>query len=847
MSKELPSGNELPEADVTNDSDAPQPTEEWASSTVKPGQEIGRYTLREKIGEGGMGEVWDAKQAEPVKRRVALKLIKAGMDSKAVLKRFEQERQALALMDHPNIARVLDGGLTQIGQPYFVMELVSGKPLDEFCDEAKLSLEQRLELFVPVCQAVQHAHHKGIVHRDLKPSNIIVTVIDGHPVPKIIDFGLAKAFGNGLSQDTMTQFGTVVGTLEYMSPEQANYSGNDIDTRTDIYSLGVILYEVLTGLRPIDAARLKKAALTEMVRIIREEEPSKPSTRLSSDGTLPSVAALRKTEPSKLMALLRGELDWLVMKCLEKDRERRYETANALLRDIQRYLSDEPVEARPASTGYRLQKFLQRNKGPAIAASLLLVSLLVGIAGTTWGLFEAQEQTANAIKAKEEAEQISQFLTDVFKSPDPTRDGHEIRVVELLEVAAEKLEDDLAEQPARRAVYQEMLATTYSSLGLDEKALPLQELAYDYYLSTIGPKNETTLRVLNYLANYYYGSGQRDKGMEMKERVLKLRQEVLGPEHLDTLGTMNRLAYNYISTGRLEQALKYSEKVYPIRLQRLGPEDLETLSAMSVLAMVYMRVGQREKGLQLHKECVDLASKHHGQEHRSTLAWTTNLAAAYFELGHFEEALELREKVLPLKKKVLGPQHPHTFIAMRRLADSYRQAGRFDKAIELRKEVLDVNRELHGPQHRNSISALNALAWALATSPDQTGNYRKAESAVELARQACDLRPNYGSYENTLGTALYRAQQWQDAIETLNQSIEHGSDSPDNWLFLAMANWQLDRKEQAREWYRKALTWRKESPVSAELQTFFDEAAKLIPDETNFESADVPSGQKPLE
>jgi eukaryotic-like serine/threonine-protein kinase len=361
---------------------------------VEPGAAIaGRYTLQEKIGEGGMGEVWVAKQTEPVKRKVALKLIKTGMDSKAVLQRFEQERQALALMDHPNIARVLDGGLTPTGQPFFAMELVNGLPLTRFCDEAKLTPRQRLELFVPICQAVQHAHQMGIVHRDLKPANILVTRIDGRPVPKVIDFGVAKATSGKLTDESLsTQFGAVVGTLEYMSPEQAVFSGEDIDTRADIYSLGVILYELLTGLRPIEAKRLKKAALTEMIRIIREEEPSKPSTRLSTDEARPSLAALRQTEPRKLMALLRGELDWVVMKCLDKQRDGRYETANGLARDLQRYLADEPVEARPPSAGYRFKKFVRRNKGQVIAACLVLLTLVGGIVGTTLGLFEARRQ-----------------------------------------------------------------------------------------------------------------------------------------------------------------------------------------------------------------------------------------------------------------------------------------------------------------------------------------------------------------------------------------------------------------------------------------------------------------------
>ncbi len=379
------------------------------ASTAEPDILIaGRYKLVEKIGEGGMGEVWVAKQSEPVKRKVALKLIKTGMDSRAVLARFEQERQALAMMDHPNIARVLDGGITPSGQPFFVMELVNGLALTKFCDEARLAPKERLELFVSICQAVQHAHQKGIVHRDLKPANILVTIIDGKPVPKVIDFGVAKATGGKLTDESMsTQFGAMIGTLEYMSPEQAGFSGVDVDTRADIYSLGVILYELLTGLRPIDAKRLKNAALTEMIRIIREVEPSKPSTRLSTDESFPSMAALRQTEPRKLMAMLRGELDCLVMKCLEKHRDRRYDTASGLARDIQRYLANEPVEARPPSASYRLSKFLRRNKGPVVAAALVLLTLLAGIAGTTFGLIRAEQRRVEALAQRGIAEKAS--------------------------------------------------------------------------------------------------------------------------------------------------------------------------------------------------------------------------------------------------------------------------------------------------------------------------------------------------------------------------------------------------------------------------------------------------------
>jgi len=354
------------------------------------GSPIGPYKLLQEIGTGGMGVVWMAEQTRPVQRKVALKIIKAGMDSRQVLARFEAERQALALMDHPNIAKVFDGGATAAGRPFFVMELVKGQPITQYCDEHRLTPRQRLELFVPVCQAIQHAHQKGIIHRDVKPSNVLVAPYDGKPVVKVIDFGVAKATGQRLTEKTLfTELGAVVGTLEYMSPEQAELNNQDIDTRSDIYALGVLLYELLTGSTPLTRQQLKQAAFSEMLRLIREEEPPKPSTRLSdSKDSLPSISAQRHTEPAKLTKLVRGELDWIVMKALEKDRNRRYETANGFAQDLQRYLADEPVQACPPSAWYRFHKFTQRHKaGLRIAAAAALV-LLLAIAGVSWALWD---------------------------------------------------------------------------------------------------------------------------------------------------------------------------------------------------------------------------------------------------------------------------------------------------------------------------------------------------------------------------------------------------------------------------------------------------------------------------
>jgi serine/threonine protein kinase len=376
---------------------------EGTSESVRegPGSHIGPYKLLQQIGEGGMGVVYMAEQTEPVRRKVALKIIKPGMDSAQVVARFEAERQALAMMDHLNIAKVFDARMTESGRPYFVMELVYGVPITKFCDENRLTPRQRLELFVPVCQAIQHAHTKGVIHRDVKPSNILVTMYDGKPVPKVIDFGVAKATEQPLTEKTMfTQFGTFVGTIEYMSPEQAEMSGLGVDTRSDVYSLGVLLYELLTGTTPLERQRLREAALHEVLRLIREEEPPRPSVRLSSSDNLPGIAAARKTEPARLSRLIRGEIDWIVMKCLEKDRTRRYETASGLARDVERYLSDEPVEACPPSTSYRLQKFAHKHQAAFAIAFAFAVLLLAGTAVSSWLAYRATraEQEADAAR-----------------------------------------------------------------------------------------------------------------------------------------------------------------------------------------------------------------------------------------------------------------------------------------------------------------------------------------------------------------------------------------------------------------------------------------------------------------
>src|SRR5438309_536232 len=393
-----------------------RPDGEQTAAYAPTGEQVGaviagRYKRLEQIGEGGMSTVWVAEQTQPVRRKVALKLIKAGMDSKTVLSRFEAERQALALMDHPNIAKVLDGGTTEHGRPFFVMEYVKGVPITAYCDDSRLSVAERLALFVPVCHAVQHAHQKGIIHRDLKPSNILICLYDGRPVPKVIDFGLAKAMHQPLTEHTLhTAHGLIIGTPLYMSPEQAELNNLDVDTRTDIYALGVILYELLTGTTPLEKKRFKEAAWHEMLRLIKDEEPPRPSMRLSGSGMLPTVAAQRKLEPAKLTKLVRGDLDWIVMKALEKERGRRYETANGLARDLQNYLADEPVEATPPSASYRLRKFARKYKKALVTTVAFVVLLVAGLVASTllavWAIsaeHEANQQRIASDDAKQEA------------------------------------------------------------------------------------------------------------------------------------------------------------------------------------------------------------------------------------------------------------------------------------------------------------------------------------------------------------------------------------------------------------------------------------------------------------
>ncbi len=558
----------------------------------------GKYKLIEAIGEGGMGTVWMAQQTEPVKRAVAVKLIKERMDSKTVLARFEAERQALAMMDHPNIAKVLDGGLHD-SRPYFVMELVKGIPITQFCDARKLTPNARLALYIQVCNAIQHAHQKGVIHRDIKPSNVLVALFDDRPVPKVIDFGVAKATGAQLTDHTlMTGFNAVVGTPEYMSPEQASFNQMDVDTRSDIYALGVLLYELLTGSTPVDRKSLGKAALLEILRIVREVEAPRPSAKLSTSQALPSISANRGTEPKKLTGLLRNELDWIVMKALEKDRTRRYETANGFAADVLRYLSGEAVQAHPPSKAYRLKKFVRRNKGQVVAASLVFLALLAGIVGTSLGLVEAKrqegiardevtakeqaraaeaDQRAKAVAAAEEekaakeqaqtnlafAKKGNKILGSVFAGLDPKRNYATVgefseALKGNLQKAVQDLEGSAIGDPLEVAAMQITLGQSLMGLGDPRQAIILFAKARATRTAKLGADHPATLSSMNNLATGYLEAGKLDLALPLLEETLKLKKAKLGADHPDTLVSMNNLAGAYHMAGKLHLALPIS-------------------------------------------------------------------------------------------------------------------------------------------------------------------------------------------------------------------------------------------------------------------------------------------------
>jgi serine/threonine protein kinase/Flp pilus assembly protein TadD len=810
LAAQVEAGNflESPAADPTETTDEPRIAEQ-------PGTVIGPYKLLQQIGEGGMGVVFMAEQTQPVQRTVALKIIKPGMDTRQVIARFEAERQALAVMDHPHIAKVFDAGTTDTGRPYFVMELVKGVPITRYCDEHQITPRQRLELFVPICHAIQHAHQKGIIHRDLKPTNVLVAEYDEKPVATIIDFGIAKAIGPRLTDKTVfTEFGQVVGTIEYMSPEQAKLNQLDIDTRTDVYSLGVLLYELLTGETPVDRKRLPEAAFDEMLRMIREEEPPKPSTRLSSSDSLPSVAANRHVEPAKLTKLVRGELDWIVMKCLEKDRKRRYQTANELAVDMRRYLADEPVQAGPPSNWYALRKFARRNKWPMLAAVTIVTLLAAGVVGTTLGLVRARRAYEEANAAREQAEAVSHFLFEAFRKPEPALDGMQLKVVDLLDQAAAKLDTEFTGSPRTKGKLLNALGITYLGLGLPAKAIELLEKARSVRVAALGPEHLETLESMTNLGEAYRNAGRLEEAVAIQERAhadtpvsmsnlalayqatgrhaeaLPLLEESVnllrlqfGPDHRDTLQVMCNLASAYKDTGRLAEALALHEEVLQRRKTLLGPDHPDTLESMGSLASAYRAAGRLPEAVPLFEEALRLSNVKLGPDHPDTLRSMNNLAFAYVEAGRLNEALPLYEETLKLHNAKLGADHPGTLYTMGNLAMAYQIAGRTDEALPLFKETLQKLQAKLGTEHPDTLKTMNNLGWAHLSAGRLPDALPLLEQAVQLGRARLGPdHPDLLKSMSNLGTAYLENGQAVEAESLLRECLQIlESSRPQDW------------------------------------------------------------------
>jgi tetratricopeptide (TPR) repeat protein len=705
---------------------------------------IGPYRLIEPLGSGGMGEVWLAEQTQPVRRRVALKLIKAGMDTGEVVARFESERQALALMDHPSIAKVFDAGSTSQGRPYFAMEYITGVPITTYCDQHKMTLRKRLELFVQVCEGVQHAHHKAIIHRDLKPSNILVSEVDGKPVARIIDFGIAKAISQHLTAETLfTQTGAILGTPAYMSPEQAGSSGADVDTRTDVYSLGVVLYELLVGVRPLDFHEL---AFDEILRRVREEEAPRPSARLRALGGQATITAQ-----------LRGDLDAIALKALEKDRSRRYGSPSDLAADIERHLNNEAVLAVPPSAAYRARKFASRYRVALITIGAFALVLILAAAVSIRQSIRANSAAAVAVAVSDflQNDLLSQASIYTQWGPSAKADP-DLKVRTALDRAAARITGRFDQQPEVEGAIRNTIGQTYLELGLHLEAQKQFERALDLQRRALGPENAITLRTGTRLAGAAGGQGRYPQAEELLGQVLKIQRRVLGTEHPDTLQSMFGLAIIYREQGKYPQAEALFGQILQSSRRVSGPQAAYTLGCMDKLAEVYYREGKYPQAETLGAQVLDIRRRVLGLEHPETTVSMSDLANVSLKQGKFGQAEALYSQTLEIRRRRLGPDNPFTLAAMNNLAVLYCDEGKYAQAEDLDSQTLATRCRVLGLEHPETLMSMENLACDYS----QQIKYAQAEA---LFAQTLEIQRRVMGRDSrlTLGTLSDAAFMYQ--------------------------------------------------------------------------------------